>query len=92
MKKFFKGLLMSVLALAVGFLALAFPFHLFDELSSTGIQVLFISEIVIYLTLGMLFLVAKQKKADRKAKEKERIISRREKFKKAQEKYYSLAA
>ena len=92
MKKILKGSLMSLSALVIGFLALALPFHLFSELNENGMRIFFIAEILIYFFLGMLFLFSKQKKAEKRAKEKERIINRREKFNKAQEEYYSLAA
>ncbi len=92
MKKIFKGFLMTLSTLAVGFIALALPFHLFDELSSKEMQLLFICEITVYLTIGMLYLAAKQRKRDRKIKEKNKALERRAKFQKAFDEYYSLAA
>ena len=87
-----KGLLMSVSALAVGFLAMSLPFQLFSELSDTAMEIVFIGEIMIYLTIGMIFLIVKEKKNRQREKQNERHLKRQEKIKKVQEDWYNLAA
>lgn len=91
-----KGLLLSAAAIIIGFAAIAFPFKLFDNLSREGMQLLFISEIVIYFALAMIFIAVnemKKKKAKlQKEKELQRRFQRRAKFEQAQREYYDLAA
>lgn len=90
--KILKSILMSLITLAAGFAAIAIPFNLFKALNTEKLYIVFATEIAVYFIIAMLFLVSKELKENRKAKEKERRIKRREEFSKAQEDYYSLAA
>ncbi len=95
-KELVKGLLLSAAAIIIGFVAIAFPFRLFNNLSDKGMQLLFISEIVLYFLVAMTFIAVselKKKKARaRKEKELQRRFQRRAKFEQAQREYYDLAA
>ena len=86
-----KWILMSALTLIVGFSAVALPFKLFN-LSGDAVRYFFLIELGVYFFLSMLYLVSKQKKKEKAMKEKRLRLERREKFQKAQEEYYSLAA
>lgn len=92
MKKFLKGLILSVSALTVGFFAISLPFHLFDELSGGAMSVVFIAELVIYLAIGLVFLVIKDKTQQKKIKTAQRHIKRQEKIKECQENWINIAA
>ncbi len=91
-KKVLKGILMSALTIAAGFLALALPFKMFTGLSSRDMQILFIAELVVYFVLGMIYLIFKDRNEAEKVKNEERRTARREKFEQAQREYYDLAA
>ena len=56
-----KSILLSVASLAVGFLAISFPFNLFGTLTKDAMHLVFISEIVIYFGLAMILLVVSEK-------------------------------
>ncbi|MFR5877027.1 MAG: hypothetical protein ACLUFN_11125 [Eubacterium sp.] len=92
MKKFLKGLALSMTALIVGFFAISLPFHLFDELSQGAMSVVFIAEIIIYLAIGLGFLVIKDKKQQQKIKAEKRRIKRMQQIKEYQENWINIAA
>ncbi len=87
-----KGLVLSISAMIVGFLAIALPFRLFSSIEGTQLRALFLFEIIIYFILSMLFLISKERKRIKKEKEQKKRIIRREKFQQAQIEYYDLAA
>ena len=87
-----KGIMMSAVTLCVGFLALSLPFKLFNDLSRRDMQVLFITELVVYFICTIVYLSIKDKKDTEKVKEEERRIQKRAKFEQAQREYYDLAA
>lgn len=87
-----KALVMSIAALTAGFAAISLPFKLFDELSADAMRYLFIGELCVYFVIAMLYIVKRERVKAKKAKEAEKRIARREKFQRAQEEYYSLAA
>ena len=88
----FKTIIMSLGALVAGYAAISLPFKLFTRLSADGMRYLFIGELVLYFLISIAFIVAKEKSRQRKIKEAQKRVQRREKFQKAQEEYYSLAA
>ena len=90
--KVLKAIIYSVLTLAGGFAAIAVPFNLISTFKSEGLHIVFITELAIYFALGIIFLIAKEKKELKAKREKERRLERRAKFIKAQEEYYNLAA
>lgn len=92
MKNFVKGLVISALSLAVGYAAISLPFRLFDTLTGSMMQKVFIGELIIYLAIGMIFLVYQQKKKEQQAKYRQRHIARREKIARVQTEWYDLAA
>lgn len=92
MKKFIKGLLLSVSSLAVGFFAISLPFHLFDELSSSAMSIVFIAELIIYLAIGLGFLVVKEKRQQKKIKAQQRHIKRQQQIKDCCENWINIAA
>ncbi|MBQ9516559.1 MAG: hypothetical protein IJR60_00595 [Eubacterium sp.] len=92
MKNFVKGLVISVLSLAVGYVAISLPFRLFDTLDSAMMQKVFIGELVIYLAIGLLFLALQQKKKEQQAKMQQRHSERRKKIARVQTEWYDLAA
>ncbi|MBR3148859.1 MAG: hypothetical protein IKF64_01715 [Eubacterium sp.] len=92
MKKILKGILLSVSALAVGYFAIALPFNLFNTLSDRMMEIIFMSELIIYLIIGAIFLVAGEKKKQERIKAEERHVARREKIAQVQRDWYDLAA
>lgn len=91
-KNVFKGLLISALALVVGFFAIALPFRFFDELSSNQMTMLFVIELASYTGIGLIFLTVRQIEEDRRAKSKEQHEKREAKIKKVQTEWFDLAA
>jgi len=90
--KVLKTVLTSAAALIIGFAAIAFPFRLFDNLSAEAMRYLFIGEMALYFTVGMVFLFIKGKRQEEKEKEKARRETKRIKFEQAQKDYYDFAA
>lgn len=73
-KSIAKGILISVISLAVGFVAISLPFQLFS-LSDKMMQIVFIGELAIYAIVGGIFLVAKENsKAKAKQKNQQKAI------------------
>ena len=91
-KKIIKGLLISVVTLAVGYFAVALPFNLVSSASSLSAGIIFAIELGIYLFVGAVFIIVLDRKEEKAKKEKMRQCKRTEKRKQAQEEYYSLAA
>lgn len=91
-KRILKGLILSLSALTVAFLAIALPFRLFGTIEGAQLRAIFLSEIAIYFVLGMIFIVLKERKKAEKEKAEIKRIKRRERFQQAQEEYYNLAA
>lgn len=91
-KKMISGLIMSTAALVTAFLALAVPFKLFGTLEGAQLRAIFLVEVAAYFVLGMLFLVFRERKRVKKEQAYLKRIERRQKFQKAQEEYYDLAA
>lgn len=89
---FVKGLLLSVLSLAAGFVAITLPFKLFSHLTGDALHLLFFIEIAIYLIVGSIFLIIAERKKQQKMKSKQRHIERSKKIKKVQEEWINLAA
>lgn len=58
-KNIFKGILISLSSLVVGFFAIAIPFGFFDELTSSQMTIMFATEIIVYFALGCVFLIFK---------------------------------
>ena len=91
-KKIIKGLLISIITLAVGYFAIAVPFDLVSSASSLSAGIIFAVELGIYLFVGAVFIIVTDRKEEKARKEKARQYKRIEKRKQAQEEYYSLAA
>lgn len=89
---FFKGIIISVITLIMGYLAVALPLNLFNILSKDGQRIFFIAEISIYLIIGTVFLIAKDKKEQQIKKQNKRHKERKEKIKEVQENWYNIAA
>jgi uncharacterized membrane protein YraQ (UPF0718 family) len=92
MKKLFKSLGLSVSALAIGFIAISLPFHLFDELSNKAMNAVFITELIIYIAIGLIFAVIKDKKQQQKIKQAKRHIKKEQQIKDCQENWINIAA
>lgn len=91
-KTFLYGLLLSTASLGVCFFALAVPFQLFGEISSFGIKMLFLCEIVIYSVTALICLVIKDKSNQKKERHRQKQMKREEKIKKLQEEWLNIAA
>lgn len=91
LKKVFKGLALSVLSLTVGFFAISLPFHIFN-LNSSILNILFVAELAVYIVIGLIFLIIKDKKEQEKIKLLERHEKRNEKIKKVHEEWINIAA
>lgn len=92
MKKTVKAILLSLAALAVGYFAISLPFNLFDTLSDSMMEVIFMAEIIIYMIIGAAFIIANEKKKKERAKAQQRHEARREKIARVQHDWYDLAA
>ena len=92
MKKFVKAILLSVAALAAGYLAISLPFNLFNTMSDRAMQGIFLGELIIYFVISLIFLVAHQRKKEEKMKAARRHLARREKIARVQSEWYDLAA
>ncbi len=92
MKKLLKGFVLSLTALAVGYIAISLPFSLFSTLSDRMMEIIFMAEIVIYLITGAIFLIASEKKKEERIKSEARHSARREKIARVQRDWYDLAA
>lgn len=91
-KNIFKGILISIASLIVGFFAIAFPFNFFENLSSNQMTVLFATEIIVYTGVGMIFLVAKQIEEDKKEKAIQKQRKQRIEIKQFQDDWFDLVA
>ena len=92
MKKVLKGLLLSLLALGVGYVAISLPFNLFNTLSDAAMEIIFIGELVIYSAVGGIFLLVNENQKTQKRKAEQRHIERKEKIARVQTDWYDLAA
>lgn len=89
---FTKGLFLSMMSLGVGFLAIAIPFRIFDNLSGSGIKILFAVELMLYIGTALIFLAVQDRKNQQKKKEAQRHEKRQLKIKDVQENWYNIAA
>lgn len=90
-KTFLKGLVLSLISLTAGFIAISLPFHIFDMSDST-MNIVFVAELAIYIVIGLIFLIIKDKKEQEKIKMIKRHEKRNEKIKKVHEEWINLAA
>lgn len=91
-KDIIKGLIISVSAIAIGYLAVGVPLNLFNILSKDGQRLFFIIEICVYLFIGAIFLVIQDKKEQQMKKEQIRHEKRKAKIKTVQKDWYDLVA
>ena len=71
MKKFLGRAIISIAAIIVGYWAMAFPFHLFSNLTGIQMRIIFIAEIIIYFAIfSAFFIIKEQKESNRKRKQK----------------------
>lgn len=91
-KDIIKGVIISVLAIVIGYFAVGLPLNLFNLLSKDGQQIFFIVELCLYLFIGGVFLVIQDKKEQQLKKEQIRHEKRKEKIKTVQENWYDLVA
>lgn len=82
-KTFLYGLLLSTASLGVCFFALAVPFQLFGEISSFGIKMLFLCEIIVYSVTALICLVIKDKSNQKKGATQTKADEKRGKNQKA---------
>lgn len=91
-KEILKGIIISIITLAVGYAAMAIPFNLFLSVSKDGQRIFFLIELSVYFVVGCIFLLIQDKKEKQAEKEKERHRIREEKIKDVQENWYNIAA
>lgn len=91
-KNILKGIMISIATLTVGYFALSIPFNLFERFNADGQRLFFAVEVIIYLLVGSIFLVVKDKKIVQAQKEKARQQRRIEKLKDVEENWYNIAA
>ena len=87
-----KGILLSLSAIIIGFLAITIPFKLFGELTSTQMTTLFVTEIIIYFSASMIYLVTRDIKAEKKQKQTVRTERKRAEIKQMQTEWLDLIA
>lgn len=80
MKNIFKHILFSIITLAVGYGAMALPFHLLSELSRSEMRILFAAEIIIYFTIFSAVMLAKERKHKIKANNNTHAKKRKQDF------------
>ncbi|MDY3812635.1 hypothetical protein [Eubacterium sp.] len=91
-KDIIKGVIISVSAIVIGYLAVGLPLNLFNLLSKDGQRIFFIVELCLYLFIGAVFLVIQDRKEQQLKKEQIRHEKRKEKIKTVQENWYDLVA
>lgn len=82
MKKFINSALTSILALAIGFGLMAFPFHIFDSLTGMQMRMLLAAEVLIYFGIFAAAAVIIEAKKDTKRKDAEHARKHNERIKK----------
>ena len=87
-----KSIALSIAALAVGFIAISLPFNLFSTLSSDAMHIIFISELILYFAIGMIFLVFKDKQKQEKVKMQKRHEQRSQKIEQVKREWIDIAA
>lgn len=90
--KFVKGLVLSIVSLAAGFIAITLPFGLFKSLTGEALHILFFAELTVYLVVALIFLVIIDIKKEQKQKAERRHIERCEKIKRVQKEWFDIAA
>lgn len=68
LKQIIKQVVVSLLTLIVGFISMTIPFNLLNTLPSNIMQIIFISEIILYAILFSLFFIIKEKHEKEKIK------------------------
>ena len=91
-KDLLKGIIISIVALIVGYGAMAIPFNLFLMVSKDGQRIFFLAELCIYLVIGSIFLLIQDKKEKQAKKQKARHEERAQKIKDVQQNLYDIAA
>ena len=99
MKKALNVLIISALTIAIGFISMALPFHLIDNLTQFQMRVLLAGEIAVYICIFSAYFGGKEAKAQRRIREsrmkeqhEERIARRNEELKGITINNYDLAA
>lgn len=87
-----KSIALSVASLAVGFLAISFPFNLFGTLTKDAMHLVFISEIIIYFGLAMIAIVVAEKKKQQRVKKEQRHEERCRKIEQVKREWIDIAA
>ena len=87
-----KSVALSAASLTVGFIAISFPFRLFDTLTGDAMHIVFISELIIYSLIGAIFLVVKDKRKQEKIKKERRHELRRKKIEQVKRDWIDIAA
>lgn len=90
--KVIKGIALSIISLAVGFVAMVVPFRMLDMLSTRGMRILFIIETAVYFIAGIIVLLIQDKKIEQKEKSAQRHKEREIKIQNAQDNWYNIAA
>lgn len=91
-KNFLKGILISISSLVVGYFAISIPFSLFTNFTKEGTRLFFIIELAVYLVVGSIFLVAKDKQEQREKAQEIRHQERLAKIQDVKENWYNIAA
>lgn len=90
--KFFKGLLLTLVSLAGGFIAIILPFGLTQNFSGDALHIFFFAEIAVYLVISLIFLLIADRKKEQRKKAEKRHCERCKKIERVQKEWYDLAA
>ena len=71
MKKFMNNAIISIAGIIVGYFAISLPFHLFEQLTSIQMRIIFVSEIIIYFAIFSAFFLIKEHKENCRKREEE---------------------
>ncbi len=92
LKNALKGLVLSIISLAVGFAALAIPFKLYLAFSGETLWAFFAFEIVAYTLLGCSFICLREKQKAKKKKRKQHFYERNQKISQVKSEPIDIAA
>ena len=92
MNKILKSMVLTLTSVVIGFIAIALPFNLLGTLTNDAVHIVFISELVIYFIVALVFLAVSDKKKQEKIKIEKRHEQRREKIERVQREWIDIAA
>lgn len=91
-KEILKSILLTLASLAGGFAAISLPICIFGSMSTEQVRILFVTELAVYFTVGMVFLLIKDGREQKRKKQRAQHKQRQEKINRVIDEWYNLAA